>query len=224
MLAGFIVDLSDAQPNVDFRRLKKAGCIGVVIKATQGLTYTNSHYLPQRRACIAAGLPVIAYHFAGDYTGPATPPKYNDPVAEANFFRRNAGDGFARVLDVETNTNTPWHTTFLKALDSSVNNKFQRLIYGGKTAISPQTEALKWVADYDSNNGHVGTYPGIGVCWQYTSMGNTQGADQAPGVPYRVDISKWMGTKQQFVQVFGVKPPNRILTAIRHFFSPVPKA
>ena len=197
---GYIVDISSNNIHpINFKALKRDGCIGVVIKATEGNGYVNPFYASDKKACIAAGLPCIAYHWA----------KWTDPVVEANFFRRNAGEGFARVLDVEGVQNQQWCTAFFNALNSVNNTPFNRMIYGGKTAITPPVPALKWVADYDQNTGKPGVYPGIGVCWQYTSMGHVN------GIGGRVDMSKWMGTQRQFVDVFGVKAPSQVLPIVR---------
>ena len=63
-----VVDLSHHNETVDFAKMKAAGIVGVIHKATQGLTYVDETYADRRVEALECGLLWGAYHFgvAGD--------------------------------------------------------------------------------------------------------------------------------------------------------------
>src|SRR5216684_8317929 len=58
-----VIDLSHHQEAVDFEQIKDAGVVGVIHKATQGLTYTDAKYAERRDEALSKGLLWGAYHF-----------------------------------------------------------------------------------------------------------------------------------------------------------------
>ena len=58
-----VVDLSHHNENVDFAKMKAAGIVAVIHKATQGLTYVDRMYAARQKAASNAGLLWGAYHF-----------------------------------------------------------------------------------------------------------------------------------------------------------------
>src|SRR6185295_18811405 len=80
----------------DFQQAKAAGIVGVIHKATQGLTFKDSKYLANREKALDAGLLWGAYHF-GDGS---------DGTAQADFFLSvvSPGPDTLLVLDFEPNT------------------------------------------------------------------------------------------------------------------------
>ena len=114
MTIGRIVDVSSAQhndqppgvgPAIDWASAKNNGVTTALVKATEGTGYLNPWFHIDASGAKAAGLDVLAYHFA----------RMNNPVVEATWFMANAGP-LAAVLDYETNNNVPWARTFLQAL------------------------------------------------------------------------------------------------------------
>jgi lysozyme len=63
-----VVDLSHHNEKVDFVKVKADGIVGVIHKATQGLTYVDKTYTARQRVASEVGLLWGAYHFgvAGD--------------------------------------------------------------------------------------------------------------------------------------------------------------
>ena len=188
MTIGRVVDVSSAQhPNnqpIDWVTAKHNGVTTALVKATQGTTYLNPWFHVDANGAKAAGLDVLAYHFA-DFT---------NATAEAQWFMANAGP-LAAVGDFETSTNVPWMRTFLQALGRPWD---QCLGYGSAStfrSVYQQIPALPWVAAYGQG------YPGWGVLWQFTS-----GA-QIPGIPTAVDESSWHGSQIQYDTLFGVYAP-----------------
>src|SRR5258706_7209929 len=91
-----VIDISHHNANPDFQQAKAAGILGVIHKATQGLTYKDPMYLTNRQKALDAGLLWGAYHF-GDGT---------DGTAQADFFLSVAtpGPDTLVVFDFEPNT------------------------------------------------------------------------------------------------------------------------
>lgn len=178
-----IIDLSSNNIHpVTWPQVKAAGVQGVILKATQGTTYVNPDYAGDVAGASAAGLPVIAYHFA-DFT---------TPVAEARYFLSVAGRR-GRVLDSETNSTAAWQNAFLAALGLPGT---EELDYGSASTLpSGAVRSLIWAAAY-------GPKPNKGeVLWQFTS-----GAP-VPGITGTVDASEWLGTQAQFDAVFAIATP-----------------
>src|SRR5215471_5440604 len=59
-----VVDLSHWDPADDYAKVKADGIVGVIYKATEGQSYTDTTYVEQQHAAKAAGLKWGAYHFA----------------------------------------------------------------------------------------------------------------------------------------------------------------
>jgi len=59
-----VVDLSHWNPANDYDAVKDAGIVGVIYKATEGVSYTDNTYVQQQHAAKAAGLKWGAYHLA----------------------------------------------------------------------------------------------------------------------------------------------------------------
>ena len=59
-----VVDLSHWDPAQDYAAVKAAGILGVIYKATEGTSYTDSTYVQQQKGAKALGLKWGAYHFA----------------------------------------------------------------------------------------------------------------------------------------------------------------
>jgi|SRR6476620_4310553 len=63
MTESFVVDVSHHQRGVDWARVKNAGIQGVLVKATQGLTYEDDYYDRHTASVKAYGMLHGAYHF-----------------------------------------------------------------------------------------------------------------------------------------------------------------
>lgn len=58
-----VIDLSHHNPEPDFVRLKSAGLVGVILKATEGTGYIDPTFAPRRERAKALDLAVVGYHF-----------------------------------------------------------------------------------------------------------------------------------------------------------------
>jgi lysozyme len=95
-----VVDLSHHNQNLDFPRIKnEGGIVGVIHKATQGLTYVDPTYADHMKEALGSGLLWGAYHFG---TG-------SDGVEQAQHFLDVVGldPQTLLVLDFEANSQGP---------------------------------------------------------------------------------------------------------------------
>jgi len=186
---GRIIDLSsNNHPGgdpINWGLVRAAGVTTAIIKATEGTTYVNPWYERDMDGAQEAEIDVLAYHFAS----------FTDAGDEAEFFVATAGVRWARVLDIETSTNTAWARSFLSALDLDPT---ARCTYGSAStlgSIRAQVPSTTWCAAY--NQG----YPGWGVMWQFTPSADI------PGIPGLCDESSWHGTGVQYDDLFGLTDP-----------------
>jgi lysozyme len=90
-----VVDLSHHNQTVDFKATKQDKILGIIHKATQGITYTDPTYQDRKNQAIEATLMWGAYHFGVG----------GDGIAQAKHFLKfvNPGPGDLLVLDLEEN-------------------------------------------------------------------------------------------------------------------------
>jgi lysozyme len=94
-LLDVVIDVSDAQGNIDWSAVAGAGIRVAMVKATEGATFTASTWHANQRGAERAGIKVIPYHFV-------RPGSVTDQTAN---FRAAAGlgRGTAYALDWEGN-------------------------------------------------------------------------------------------------------------------------
>lgn len=188
-----VIDVSGNNTHpINWAAVKASGVDAVMIKATEGSTYTNPYFAGDRASARAAGLHVAAYHFA----------RFGDAGAEANHFRSVAGAD-AKVLDAETSSNASWMTAFLSALGEPPE---EEMTYGSASTLPGGIRGLLWSAKWG------GAAPAEGeALWQYTDSGTV------PGISGAVDESVWMGSDAQYQIFFGgsvpAPPPVPVLVA-----------
>jgi Glycosyl hydrolases family 25 len=189
-MTGRIIDVSsnnhgpdDGTP-INWEAVKAAGVTTVIIKATQGVSYTNPWFHTDLAGAIGQGLDVMAYHFFDYGVG-------NSPEAEAAHFLSVAGH-LAQCLDIETSENVQWARTFLQELSRPAD---ELLVYGSAStlrSVYAQLPAMPWPAAYGQ------LYPGWGVLWQFTDSA------AIAGIPVsNTDESRWYGSEIQYDTLFA---------------------
>ncbi|MCX2746521.1 GH25 family lysozyme [Arthrobacter sp. MI7-26] len=179
------LDVSSWQGSVNWTDVKNKGARFAYIKATEGVSYTNSEFGAQYNGASSVGLLRGAYHFAR--------PDVSDGATQARFFVNNGGgwsaDGITMppVLDLEAwDGNNPcysksaadlatWVRDFTRTVYSMTNK--QVMIYTsyyywrdcvGNTSEFSQTNPL-WLASYYTNSPAVpGGWPTYTI-WQYAN-------------------------------------------------------
>jgi lysozyme len=188
-----IVDVSHLNGNPDFVAMKDAGVIGVIHKATQGVSYSDPTYGTHKDAALAAGLLWGAYHFS---TG-------DDGVAQADYFLSTVGDATntVLVLDFEANPTGPsMSLEEARAFVTHVNGTVGRYpgLYAGhylKEMIGSGTDSVLascwfWLSQY----GPTAVVP---ANWdQWTMWQYTDGAANAP--PQNPISDVWHGDRNTF--------------------------
>ena len=199
-----IVDISHHNANVDFAKLKAAGILGVIHKATQGVSGTDPTYEAHRAAAQAQGLLWGAYHFGTD----------SDGVQQAMNFLNVVGDvsNTLIALDFESNPTGPsMSLEEARAFVTHINESTGRFpgFYSGhdiKQALGTKTDAVLancwfWLAQY----GPTAVVPpnwANWTLWQYTDGALGPEPKEVPGVG-RFDRDLFNGSEEELRAFWG---------------------
>jgi len=193
-----VIDLSHHNADPDFARVRAAGVVGVIHKATQGTGFVDDSYDDRKQPALDAGLLWGAYHFG---TG-------DDVDAQvAHFIDTVQPDGsFVLVLDFEKNT-TSGQTSmsldqardFLTAVEEQTGQK--PVLYtgsyltdvGGGAAIPDLGSYRVWWARYASQPHLHVTWPNFWL-WQYSDGANGPDVKAVDGAT-PCDCSTFSGTE-----------------------------
>lgn len=190
-----VIDLSHHNGDVDLQAASRDGILGVIHKATQGLTFKDPAFAGNRQKAAAAGLLWGAYHFG---TG-------DDGAAQAEFFLNTVqpGAGDLLVLDFEQNPQGATMTLDqARAFVTQIQQATGRWpgLYAGSllkellgTAKDPLlANCWFWLAQY----GPAAVIPANWskwTMWQYTNGAQGDGPYEVNGVG-RCDRNKFNGT------------------------------
>jgi lysozyme len=186
-LLDIVIDVSDAQGQIDWPAVAAAGIKVAMIKATQGTGFTAHTWAANSVAATAAGIAVIPYHFLTN----------DDATAQANHFQAVAGlaQRTAYALDWEgQGTASPAQVDAIGQLLIAVTGRDPLGYWGipggnvpGVPSASMQTWG-RWVPRYRTEP--LPDFSGMGnppshsspfndatpfLFWQYTSTGNVGG-------------------------------------------------
>ena len=130
------IDISSAQGLIDFKAAAEEIDF-VIIKASEGTTYTNPLYASSYAAAIEAGLGVSSYHYAA----------WGSPEAEAAYaLTVIPSRAHSLGLDIETSTDSEWINAWCDYVQSK---GVQPYIYGSLDSISKvATSYPLWIADW----------------------------------------------------------------------------
>jgi lysozyme len=199
-----IVDISHHNGNVDFVKLKSNGIIGVIHKATQGVSGVDPTYLDHRASARAAGLFWGAYHFGTN----------SDGVQQAESFLRIVGDpeGTLLALDFESNPTGPsMSLEEARAFVTHVKEVTGRFpgFYSGHdikqalgTTIDPVlSNCWFWLAQYGPTPVVPPNWPKW-TLWQYTDGALGPDPKEISGVG-RFDREVFNGTADELLAFWG---------------------
>lgn len=164
-------DISHHNPTPDFRAIKAAGAPLVILKATEGSSYTDPTFRSRWAAAKAAGLLRGAYHFARPGT---------DPERAADGLYAIASDAeLPLVLDWEdAGVSTEWAERFLRRLDArsgKVSIVYTTASFARSHAGSSRlTHWPLWVARYNRTLGSIAPWTSA-FAWQFTDHGRIDG-------------------------------------------------
>lgn len=173
------IDISNYQKNADLAKVKSAGVQAVMVKATEGTTFTNPIFKDQVEGLKAAGIPFGCYHWLTVQS-----PDY--AKKQADYFWNTIKDtGFSVLpaLDVEERkADKSEITAEVKAFceEFEAISGIRPMIYASTNYIKDLFDSSisvypLWVAHYGvsapDDNGVWNEYVG----WQYSSSGTVDG-------------------------------------------------
>jgi lysozyme len=204
-----VIDISHHQENVDFERVRADGIVGVIHKASQGLTYVDQMYAPRREEARRAGLLWGAYHFGVGADG--------SDQADAFLAAADPDDETLLVLDYEPNVTGP-----TMALDqarefvehvAAVMGRYPGLYaghmikqqLGGTTAVDPiLSQCFLWIAQYGGPRPlNIPATFRTWTFWQYTDGVHGPGPYSVDGVG-RCDRDQFNGSLARLRKLWGV--------------------
>src|SRR5215471_6699704 len=160
-----VIDISHHQTAVDFARVRAAGIVGVIHKATEGSRFVDKKYQERRRQALDAGLLWGAYHFGVGGAGRDQADHFLETV--------DPTDSTLVVLDYEANRVGP--TMTLDQAREFVTHLEEQL--GAAPGPDPiLSQCFLWIAQYSGQKpvNIPRTFPRW-TLWQYTDgvHGNT---------------------------------------------------
>jgi len=184
--------------DIDIQMLANNGVVGIIHKATQGLTMRDDKFLARRLQARAMRMLVGAYHFADG----------SDPIKQAEAFLNfvNPTSDELVALDWETNNSSQMTYEQACAFVQAVKNRLGRwpVIYGSnllKEKITATDSVLfncpLWLAQY-ANQPVLPRGWNDATLWQYTGDGQgPQNPKWFPGAGNQLDVNQFNGTISQ---------------------------
>jgi lysozyme len=195
-----VIDLFHGQPATDYALVKRAGILGVVFKASQGISMVDPLYESQSFEARAAGLLWGAYHF-GDSS---------DPTQQADHFLAAAdlkpGDLFA--LDFEDNGRRTMSVDqaeeFVDEVEFELGRPNACVLYSGDLIKeNPGDKAFwrarrLWLAQYSHSPVVPEPWDDF-FLWQYSGDGEGPVPHSVPGCPPDIDCNSYSGTPAELI-------------------------
>ena len=186
-----VIDLSHHNPEPDFVRLKSAGLVGVILKATEGTGYVDPTFAPRRERAKASDLAVVGYHFLRHGQAEQQMLNFLDVLHPVK--------GERVVIDYEDAACTL--ADLVDAVQALVRQplNLQITVYGGgklKADLGNSREQTLadftslWIAQYtsaDSPSWPKATWP-VWSLWQWTDKASV------PGISAGVDSNRFNGS------------------------------
>jgi lysozyme len=202
-----VIDISHHNGNIDLQQAKGDGIIGVIHKATQGLSDVDPMYETNRAKAQDAGLLWGAYHFA---TG-------DDGVQQAQHFLNVVGtfENTLLVLDFEQNTaGTSMSLDEARAFVTQINqvtgrfpglysgSYIKQLLGSGKDPVLAQ--CWFWLAEYGPTPMVPANWA-TWTMWQYTDGAVGPQPHQVAGIG-NCDRDQFNGTEDQLQTLWMSAP------------------
>lgn len=197
-----IIDISRYQPEpLDFDRMRAAGIVAIIHKASQGTKLVDSKFYARRAAILEAGFLFGAYHF-GDGTDART--------QAAHFLNVTAAerDRTLHVLDFERYDTNQMKLPAAKVFVDAVKTATGRapVLYTGQSFIHDQLrtgpagvleECPLWVARYSQSP------PSVPDPWHTWSMWQFSDKGRVDGISGNVDCNRWNGDEAGLRRLWG---------------------
>jgi GH25 family lysozyme M1 (1,4-beta-N-acetylmuramidase) len=215
-----VIDISHYQPTPDWNRVLAGGTAGVILKCTEGASYTDPTFYGRQIGARDAGLYVASYHFLrpGDMEGQMR--RYRDVLAPE--------PGDRMVIDYE-DADIPFSDLEKAALWLMQETACEVAVYGSNVLVEAcagrKSEVLSmtslWQARYSTEPPDVptGIWPTWSL-WQYTDQAKVD------GINGHVDGNRWNGDPARlqdwFYRPAAVPEPEGSELSIDLITGPVP--
>ena len=183
-----IVDIYHGNIVYDFAQVKAAGIVGVIHKASQGLSIVDGEYAARRSAVLQAGMLWGAYHFMS----------LDNPIAQAKHFLSVADVDSQTLVCLDWETQQP-SAEIARAFLAEIQNALNRsaVLYSGNVAKEqlqgndPFFGAHRlWLAEYGPVPKVQGSWKAPWL-WQYSETGVVHGLKSpvdCSTVPEGIDV------------------------------------
>jgi len=196
-----VIDISHHNTVLSWDDVVAAGIVGVIHKATEGLTYQDPQYLPRCAPAMRAGLVWGAYHFA--HGGESIQGQVDNFLSVVGVDAETA-----YCLDWESNPSGPTMTAaeareFIELLEARIGEG-RCIIYSGNTckeALGSADNAFfgarrLWLAQYGTSPTCQASWDDWWL-WQYSDGNVGPGPQGCPGVDGDVDTNSYAGSDDQ---------------------------
>jgi len=195
-----VIDLSHHNTIGSFAEVKKAGIVGTILKATQGVSYTDSKFSVNRNSALDNGLIIGAYHF-GDGS---------NVVSQVDRFLKVVNYDGKTLLALDFEKNPTGSTMgleqareFLRLVAEKTGQK--PVLYGG--ALIKQKLGVKkkdvffgghrlWLSQYGPRAVVPAAWDNYWL-WQFTDGAVGPQPHRINGIVGHVDINSFPGTADQ---------------------------
>jgi GH25 family lysozyme M1 (1,4-beta-N-acetylmuramidase) len=219
------VDVSNHQERIDWSRVKADGVEFAYVKASEGVSFTDTKYQAHRAGARAVGIVTGAYHYArpDTHTGDIR----NDARAEADWFLSLAqpqpGD-LLPALDFETPGLAPeqmveWTRAWLDHVRSAIGTRPILYTYPAFWTQLGGTTAFRlyplWIANYGVSSPQLPAGWRRYAIWQYSASASVD------GIPGHTDVNR-LGDDVALADV-TYRPKKKPKPRARNLPGPVPK-
>lgn len=197
-----VIDLSHHNVVTDFKKVQKSGVVGIIHKATQGITTVDKDFAARVSPIRTSGMMHGAYHFGIGADG----------VIQARHFLATVKPDDRTLLALDFEPNTRGGTMTLaqaKAFVTYVHQQTGRwpLLYSGhlvkdllgQTRDATLAKCGLWLAQYGPKAVIQPTWAKW-TLWQYTESGTV------PGITGDVDRNYFAGNPNDLRALFGYPP------------------
>lgn len=208
------IDISHWQGQPDFAKVRAAGVLACIMKATEGTSYRDTVCAPNTIAAQKAGIKCCTYHWL-------KPARFGSASKQMDFYLKTVDPvpGERVVIDYEESGVTL--NDLLEAIQFLLNDprKLQITVYSGNTlkellGMSASNSLLAqntdlWLAQYTTGTPSwpKGTYPQWKL-WQYSENGKVDGITGST-----VDLNRFNGTDEELLSWISPRQPVAIAGA-----------
>jgi lysozyme len=205
-LLNAVIDLSHHNTITSFQKVKEAGILGIIHKATQGTQFVDAEYDERRILAPSAGLLFGSYHFG----------VHGDPRGQADHYLEVADPSQNDLIVLDFEPNGVHGTMTLQEAETFVERVHDQTgrfpgLYSGEFFINEQLgdntdtifkECFLWIAKYSAQKPKVPPAFPLFTLHQYTDGNAGPQPHTVPGVG-RCDRNKFNGSEDGLRRLFG---------------------